>query len=100
MSKLIWFLVFLLLVVLISETDKVESSYAGSASAIINPSKVKQISWNPRSLSLFAFFSLFIFQLKFTSFYDTQIHVMCRAFVYQGFLTDLECDHLISLVRS
>jgi prolyl 4-hydroxylase len=51
MSKLIWFSVFLL-VVLISQTDKVESSYAGSASAIINPSKVKQISWNPRSLSL------------------------------------------------
>lgn len=23
---------------------------------------------------------------------------MCRAFVYEGFLTDLECDHLISLV--
>ncbi|CAJ2634445.1 prolyl 4-hydroxylase subunit alpha-1-like protein [Trifolium pratense] len=69
MSKLIWFLVFLL-VVLISQTDKVESSYAGSASAIINPSKVKQISWNP------------------------------RAFVYQGFLTDLECDHLISLAKS
>ncbi|XP_039040275.1 probable prolyl 4-hydroxylase 4, partial [Hibiscus syriacus] len=35
-----------------------------------DPSKVKQVSWKP------------------------------RAFVYEGFLTDLECDHLISLVKS
>ncbi|KAM7278736.1 hypothetical protein ACFE04_005870 [Oxalis oulophora] len=41
-----------------------------SPSSIINPSKVKQISWKP------------------------------RAFVYEGFLTDLECDHLISLAKS
>ncbi|KAM6545295.1 hypothetical protein CsatB_026031 [Cannabis sativa] len=46
------------------------SSYAGSASSIINPAKVKQISWKP------------------------------RAFIYEGFLTDLECDHLISLAKS
>ncbi|ESW19831.1 hypothetical protein PHAVU_006G159200 [Phaseolus vulgaris] len=46
------------------------SSYAGSASAIIDPSKVKQISWKP------------------------------RAFVYEGFLTELECDHLISIAKS
>jgi len=45
-------------------------SYAASASSIINPAKVKQISWKP------------------------------RAFVYEGFLTDLECDHLISLAKS
>lgn len=24
--------------------------------------------------------------------------MICRAFVYEGFLTDLECDHLINLV--
>ncbi|ESR32977.1 putative prolyl 4-hydroxylase 4 [Citrus sinensis] len=41
-----------------------------SSTAIINPSKVKQISWKP------------------------------RAFVYEGFLTDLECDHLINLAKS
>ncbi|XP_047316044.1 probable prolyl 4-hydroxylase 4 isoform X1 [Impatiens glandulifera] len=41
-----------------------------SSSIIINPSKVKQISWKP------------------------------RAFVYEGFLTDAECDHLISLAKS
>ncbi|KAL9277887.1 hypothetical protein ACSQ67_024899 [Phaseolus vulgaris] len=63
----VWFLVFLLL---ISKCDKVWSSYAGSASSIINPSKVKQVSWKP------------------------------RAFVYEGFLTDLECDHLISIAKS
>ncbi|KAG7018657.1 putative prolyl 4-hydroxylase 4, partial [Cucurbita argyrosperma subsp. argyrosperma] len=47
---------------------RASSSYAGSASSIVNPAKVKQISWNP------------------------------RAFVYEGFLTDLESDHLISIV--
>ncbi|XP_031098102.1 probable prolyl 4-hydroxylase 4 [Ipomoea triloba] len=41
-----------------------------SSSLIINPSKVKQISWKP------------------------------RAFVYEGFLTDEECNHLISLAKS
>ncbi|KAK7303184.1 hypothetical protein RJT34_14086 [Clitoria ternatea] len=46
------------------------SSYAGSASAIIDPSKVKQISWKP------------------------------RAFVYQGFLSELECEHMISIAKS
>ncbi|XP_027120834.2 prolyl 4-hydroxylase 2-like isoform X1 [Coffea arabica] len=40
------------------------------SSSIINPSKVKQISWKP------------------------------RAFVYKGFLTDEECNHLISLAKS
>ncbi|OIT03288.1 putative prolyl 4-hydroxylase 4 [Nicotiana attenuata] len=40
-----------------------------SFSAIINPSKVKQISWKP------------------------------RAFVYEGFLTDEECNHLVSLAK-
>ncbi|XP_038903083.1 probable prolyl 4-hydroxylase 4 [Benincasa hispida] len=49
---------------------RASSSYAGSASSIVNPAKVKQISWNP------------------------------RAFVYEGFLTDLECDHLISLAKA
>ncbi|KAJ4722295.1 putative Prolyl 4-hydroxylase alpha subunit [Melia azedarach] len=41
-----------------------------SPASIINPSKVKQVSWKP------------------------------RAFVYEGFLTDLECDHLISLAKT
>ncbi|KAA8548542.1 hypothetical protein F0562_000191 [Nyssa sinensis] len=44
--------------------------YGSSSSWTINPSKVKQISWKP------------------------------RAFVYEGFLTDEECDHLISLAKS
>lgn len=41
-----------------------------TSSSIINPSKVKQISWKP------------------------------RAFVYKGFLTDEECNHLISLAKT
>ncbi|KAK8709784.1 hypothetical protein V6N13_060786 [Hibiscus sabdariffa] len=45
-------------------------SFLSSPSSIINPSKVKQVSWKP------------------------------RAFIYEGFLTDLECDHLISLAKS
>ncbi|KAK5805153.1 hypothetical protein PVK06_032805 [Gossypium arboreum] len=45
-------------------------SFLSPPSSIINPSKVKQASWKP------------------------------RAFVYEGFLTDLECDHLISLAKS
>ncbi|XP_022848876.1 prolyl 4-hydroxylase 2-like [Olea europaea var. sylvestris] len=39
-------------------------------SSIINPSKVKTVSWKP------------------------------RAFVYEGFLTKDECNHLISLAKS
>ncbi|GAA0141601.1 protein modifying enzyme [Lithospermum erythrorhizon] len=39
-------------------------------SSIVNPSKVTQISWKP------------------------------RAFVYKGFLTDEECNHLISLAKT
>uniref|UniRef100_A0A6N2KNT4 Prolyl 4-hydroxylase alpha subunit domain-containing protein n=1 Tax=Salix viminalis TaxID=40686 RepID=A0A6N2KNT4_SALVM len=45
-------------------------SYPATSSSIINPAKVKQVSSKP------------------------------RAFVYKGFLTDLECDHLISLAKS
>lgn len=48
MSRVLCFLLFLVLII---QTDEVQSSYAGSASSIINPSKVKQISWIPRSLS-------------------------------------------------
>ncbi|XP_076927866.1 putative prolyl 4-hydroxylase 4 [Bidens hawaiensis] len=40
------------------------------SSSIVNPSKVKQVSWKP------------------------------RAFVYEGFLTEQECDHIISLAKS
>lgn len=41
-----------------------------ASNSIINPSKVKTISWRP------------------------------RAFVYEGFLTDEECNHLISLAKT
>ncbi|XP_010279264.1 PREDICTED: probable prolyl 4-hydroxylase 4 [Nelumbo nucifera] len=46
------------------------ASYSDSPGWTISPAKVKQVSWKP------------------------------RAFVYQGFLTDEECDHLISLAES
>ncbi|KAI4345516.1 hypothetical protein L6164_012631 [Bauhinia variegata] len=63
-------LIFLFLISISLILSQASSSYVGSASAIVNPSKVKQISWKP------------------------------RAFVYEGFLTDLECDHLIALAKS
>ncbi|XP_059433700.1 probable prolyl 4-hydroxylase 4 [Corylus avellana] len=63
----LWFVVLLSIALFLRESS---GSYAASASSIINPAKVKQISWKP------------------------------RAFVYEGFLTDLECDHLITLAKS
>ncbi|VVB15122.1 unnamed protein product [Arabis nemorensis] len=46
------------------------TSLISSPSAIVNPSKVKQVSSKP------------------------------RAFVYEGFLTELECDHVVSLAKA
>ncbi|XP_077232396.1 putative prolyl 4-hydroxylase 4 [Tasmannia lanceolata] len=46
------------------------SSYSDSSASIVYPIKAKQVSWKP------------------------------RAFVYEGFLNDEECDHLISLAKS
>ncbi|KAK4586965.1 hypothetical protein RGQ29_023911 [Quercus rubra] len=67
---MVWSHLFLFLVSISSILRESSSSYAASPSSIINPSKAKQVSWKP------------------------------RAFVYEGFLTDLECDHLISLAKS
>lgn len=44
-------------------------SVTGSSSVTVDPTQVTQISWNP------------------------------RAFLYRGFLTDEECDHLIALAK-
>ncbi|GMH08346.1 hypothetical protein Nepgr_010186 [Nepenthes gracilis] len=60
---------FLFSVLLIVVNGSVSSS-VNSKPFVIDPSKVKQISWKP------------------------------RAFVYEGFLTDEECDHLVSLAKS
>ncbi|XP_021905019.1 prolyl 4-hydroxylase 2-like [Carica papaya] len=70
MATRIFSLQFLRLLMIASVFFKPSSSSISSPSSIINPSKVKQVSWKP------------------------------RAFVYEGFLTDLECDHLISLAKS
>ena len=51
-SRRVWRLALALLLVLICHCHRARSSYAGSASAIIDPSRVKQVSWKPRSLSL------------------------------------------------
>ncbi|KAG7026278.1 putative prolyl 4-hydroxylase 4 [Cucurbita argyrosperma subsp. argyrosperma] len=63
-------LLFIFLISIASVVRESICSPARSASTTVDPSKVKQISWKP------------------------------RAFVYEGFLTDLECDHLISIARS
>ncbi|KAK9992419.1 hypothetical protein SO802_027404 [Lithocarpus litseifolius] len=67
---MVWSHLFLFLVSISSILRESSCSYAASPSSIINPAKAKQVSWKP------------------------------RAFVYEGFLTDLECDHLISLAKS
>ncbi|KAL4642713.1 hypothetical protein ACB098_02G033400 [Castanea mollissima] len=67
---MVWSHLFLFLLSISSILRESSSSYAASPSSIINPAKAKQVSWKP------------------------------RAFVYEGFLTDLECDHLISLAKS
>jgi prolyl 4-hydroxylase len=46
------------------------TSLISSSSVFVNPSKVKQVSSKP------------------------------RAFVYEGFLTELECDHMVSLAKA
>jgi prolyl 4-hydroxylase len=49
----VWCLIIPLL--LIFKFHEALGSYAGSTSAIIDPTKVKQVSWKPRSLSQFQF---------------------------------------------
>ncbi|XP_057546286.1 probable prolyl 4-hydroxylase 4 [Amaranthus tricolor] len=61
---------FLLLVSISLMVNGSYSSTLNSTQFKIDPSKVKQISWKP------------------------------RAFVYEGFLTDQECDHLITIAKS
>ncbi|KAF9618277.1 hypothetical protein IFM89_000912 [Coptis chinensis] len=61
---------FLISISFLFHASSSSASYAGSQEAIVYPSKVKQISWKP------------------------------RAFVYEGFLSEGECDHLITLAKS
>ncbi|KAK6913836.1 Prolyl 4-hydroxylase alpha subunit, Fe(2+) 2OG dioxygenase domain [Dillenia turbinata] len=63
-------LFFISFLILSFQTHLSSSSYVNSNAPIISAHKAKQISWKP------------------------------RAFVYEGFLTDKECDHLISLAKS
>ncbi|OVA04395.1 Metridin-like ShK toxin [Macleaya cordata] len=62
-------LIFLIWIPLLFHESS-SSSYSSSPGTIVQPSKVRQVSWKP------------------------------RAFVYEGFLTDEECDHLIALAKS
>lgn len=53
MSSRVWCVVMVSALALMLQWHEAFSSYAGSASAIIDPSKVKQVSWKPRSVSTF-----------------------------------------------
>lgn len=66
-----WAILLQLLAVISISLDLIEASASSLSNYnfVINPSKVKQISWKP------------------------------RAFVYEGFLTTEECDHLIALAK-
>lgn len=76
-------------------------SYAGSTNAIIDPTRVRQVSWKPRSVSKFVSQILNLALKSMSSLLLTdEFFIRCRAFVYEGFLTDLECDHLISIAKS
>eukprot|EP00252_Welwitschia_mirabilis_P015408 TRINITY_DN3387_c0_g1_i2.p1 TRINITY_DN3387_c0_g1~~TRINITY_DN3387_c0_g1_i2.p1 ORF type:complete len:318 (+),score=42.21 TRINITY_DN3387_c0_g1_i2:155-1108(+) len=57
-------------IALADQDDHKQQSTPSALFPTINPTKIHQISWKP------------------------------RAFVYKGFLTDEECDHLISLAKS
>lgn len=67
----------------------------GVSSLHFDPTRVTQISWRPRFLS----FSLSGFLCDFFSDRMTLMAIgSCRAFIYRGFLTHEECDHLMTLV--
>ena len=74
------------------------TSLISSPSSIINPSKVKQVSSKPRFGFPQSSVNFETLSFDFVYFCHESENFLVRAFVYEGFLTDLECDHLISLV--
>lgn len=50
----VWCVVVSALLALMMQWHGAWGSYAGTASAIIDPSKVKQVSWKPRSVCVSA----------------------------------------------
>ncbi|KAJ0466222.1 putative procollagen-proline 4-dioxygenase [Helianthus annuus] len=56
----------------------------------IDPSRVTELSWRPRSTYR---------DRLFRDAIDKHDVFMDRVFLYKGFLSDEECEHLISLVR-
>lgn len=69
----VWAQLFLFLLSISFAFNESLSSYAGSASSIINPSKVKQVSWKPRFLILpiyYFLFLLFLNILRFILYFD------------------------------
>lgn len=70
--------------------------------SVFDPTRVTQLSWNPRFFfpHLFHFFfisKLFFFNFKLLPWFFFFLKLN-RAFLYKGFLSDEECDHLMNLV--
>ncbi|WVY93249.1 hypothetical protein V8G54_032337 [Vigna mungo] len=81
----VWCVVVSALLALMMQWHGAWGSYAGTASAIIDPSKVKQISWKPRSVCVSA---------RVFFFYQTQVGIqrmmitliwMVQSFRLRGF---------------
>ena len=75
MAELLCFnLLFLFTLSISFLLQRASASYAGSASSIVNPAKVKQISWSPRyfnfSLFFFFFYYYYNYYYYFLSFHD------------------------------
>ncbi|MBA0740352.1 hypothetical protein Gogos_013559 [Gossypium gossypioides] len=70
-------------------------------SNVIDPSRVMQLSWRPRSVAPLAFANMLIFVLSLAHLnllLKIWHYFTCnRVFQYSGFLMDEECDLLISL---
>lgn len=69
--------------------------------SVFDPTRVTQLSWNPRFFSpifFTFFFSKFFFFFNFKLLPWFFFLKLNRAFLYKGFLSDEECDHLINLV--
>ncbi|CAB81370.1 hypothetical protein, partial [Arabidopsis thaliana] len=68
-----------------SKSDDTQASYV-LGSKFVDPTRVLQLSWLPRNVCFTA-----------SNFRGLKQFGMYRVFLYRGFLSEEECDHLISL---
>ncbi|GAB4827782.1 Probable prolyl 4-hydroxylase 7 [Ancistrocladus abbreviatus] len=79
------------------------------SSVRFDPTRVTQLSWTPRfQLSVFGILEKFVFKFLLGHTHSLSLEDplfffvwwIRRAFLYKGFLTGEECDHMIKLARS